>query len=383
MYYVHPDGNRTLWAKTTSKYAVIVRQHRCEVERAIVEGHPITSDVLNEYPDLAAEADEKGLTRPPIDDNYRPVWMHTRREFSVSHPMSAAGVPIGKVDRAKERYHEIVVAQAVEHGYPVPERVLEMYPQLRQATVAAPAEPLTPIGEWDIGWETAGDLADTSVTCSRCHAEPQRGESWYRGWRGNPVDNNQVYLCPSCQAELNKWDEQQLQAKLAEDQARLRQVRIAQIARWQEIVAGKPRACKHPNKVCDQSPTRTATISAGEHEVEMALCESCCDLMRRTAKHGGYRFSSRKLESTPVVETKPEPKENAYTDKDVTAYEERWDVYFETGGVATVRKTVKRIDSVGVLQVAFERADRGLSASTLEERRRIIRRRIRQLEKAA
>jgi hypothetical protein len=58
-------------------------------------------------------------------------------------------------------------------------------------------------------------------------------------------------------------------------------------------------------------------------------------------------------------------------------------VYFETGAVATVRKTVKRIDSVGVLCVAFERADRGLSASTLEERRKIIRRRIRQLEKAA
>jgi hypothetical protein len=33
--------------------------------------------------------------------------------------------------------------------------------------------------------------------------------------------------------------------------------------------------------------------------------------------------------------------------------------------------------------VAFERAERGLSASTLEERRQIIRRRIRQLEKAA
>jgi len=51
--------------------------------------------------------------------------------------------------------------------------------------------------------------------------------------------------------------------------------------------------------------------------------------------------------------------------------------------VSTVRKTVKRIDSVGVLRVAFERADRGLSASTLDERRKIIQRRIRQLEKAA
>ena len=64
------------------------------------------------------QADEKGLTRPPIDDTYRPVWMRTRREFSVSHPMSAAGVPIGKVDAAKERYHEIVVTQAVEPAIP-------------------------------------------------------------------------------------------------------------------------------------------------------------------------------------------------------------------------------------------------------------------------
>jgi hypothetical protein len=72
-----------------------------------------------------------------------------------------------------------------------------------------------------------------------------------------------------------------------------------------------------------------------------------------------------------------------YADEDVVAYETRWDVYLETGAVATVRKTVKRIDSIGVLRVAFERADRGLSAFTLRERRKIIGRRICQLEKAA
>lgn len=383
MYYIRPDGERVLWPGTTSRYEVIVRQHRCEVERAIVEGHPITGDVLNEYPDLAVQADEKGLTRPPADATYRPVWMRTRREFSVSHPMSAAGVPIGKVDGAKERYHEIVVAQAIERGYPVPERVLESYPQLRQAVVDAPAESLTPIGEWDIGWETAGDLAGTDVTCSRCRAEPQHGESWYRGWRGNPVDSNKVYLCPSCQVELNRWDEQQLQAKLAEDQARLRQVRVAQIAKWQEIVAGKPLACKHPNKVCSEAPTRIATISEGEHTVEMALCESCCDLVRRLAGRGGYRFSSRKIGPVTGTQTGSEARKPSYTDDDVAAYEGRWDVYLETGSLATVRKTVKRIDSAGVLRVASERAERGLSASTLEERRRIIQQRIRQLEKAA
>jgi hypothetical protein len=49
--------------------------------------------------------------------------------------------------------------------------------------------------------------------------------------------------------------------------------------------------------------------------------------------------------------------------------------------VPTVRKTVKRIDAIGILQVAFERADRGLNVSTLNDRRRIIQQRIRQLEK--
>jgi len=380
MCYVLPDGRRVLWPGTTSRYEVIVRQHRCEVERAIAEGHPITSDVLNEYPDLAVQADEKGLIHPPVDDSYRPVWTRTRREFSVSHPMSAGGVPIGKVDRAKERYHEIVVAQAVERGYPVPERVLGSYPGLRQAAVAALAEPLTPIGEWDIGWETWPISKTGSTTCARCQAKSQAGEDWYRGWKGN---HQPVYLCPSCQATLHAWSGEQLETKMAEDQARLRQARIAQIAKWQEIVAGKPLACKHPNKVCNQAPARIATISEGEHKVEMALCESCCDLMRCLARHGDYRFSSRKIESTADVEAGSELGGPSYTAEDVATYEGQWDVYFETGAVTTVRKTVKRIDSVGVLRVAFERADRGLSVSTLEERRKIIQRRIRQLEKAA
>jgi hypothetical protein len=380
MRYVGTHGQRTLWPGVTGKREVIVCQHRCEVERAIVEGHPITADVANEYPDLAVQADEKGLIHPPVDATYRPVWMHTRREFSVSHPIEAAGVPIGKTDRAKERYHEIVVAQAVERGYPVPERVLDSCPQLRQALVAASAESLIPIGEWDIGWETWPISKTGSTTCSRCQAQSQAGEDWYRGWK----DNHQpVYLCPSCQDTLHTWSQEQLETKLAEDQARLRQVRIAQIAKWQEIVDGKPLACKHPNKVCSEAPTRIVTLSEGELTVEMALCESCCDLMRRTAKHGGYRFSSHKLESTPTAKAEPDPKENAYTDNDVATYEDRWDVYFETGAVATVRRTVRRIDSVGVLRVAFDRADRGPSASTLEERRKIIQRRIRQLEKAA
>ena len=90
---------------------------------------------------------------------------------------------------------------------------------------------------------------------------------------------------------------------MAEDQARLRQVRIAQIAKWQEIVAGKPQACKHPNEVCSETPTRIATIGEGEHKVEMALCESCCDRMRRLARQSGYRFSSRKRASTPATES--------------------------------------------------------------------------------
>ena len=59
---------------------------------------------------------------------------------------------------------------------------------------------------------------------------------------------------------------------------------------------------------------------------------------------------------------------NPYTDEDVAICETRWDVYLETGAVRTVRKTVKRIDSIGVLRVAFERAAHSLSESTLEER---------------
>lgn len=241
-HYVHTDGHRTLWADITSRYAVIVRQHRCEAERAIVENRPITADVLNEYPDLAAQADEKGLSRPPADDrhssaDYRPVWTRTRREFSVSHPMDAAGVPIGKVDAAKERYHEVVVTRALELGYPVPERVLDSYPCLgRQPRTGAQAKP-----------------------------EPMAG------------------------------------------------------------------------KVDAQSPAEP-----------------------------------RPMQSAP-----------AYTEADVAEYERAWDVYFETGALSAMHKTVKRIDSVGVLQVAFERAERNLGASTLEERRKIIQSRIRQLQKAA
>lgn len=380
MYYIRSDGERVLWPDTTSRYEVIVCQHRCEVERAIVKGRPITGDVLNEYPDLAVRADEKGLTRPPIDDTYRPIWMRTRRELSVSHPMSAGGVPIGKVDAVKEQYHGIIVTQAMERGYPVPERVLESYPQLRQTAIAAPAESLTPIGEWDIGWEAWPIAKAGSTTCSRCQAQSQAGEDWYRGWKGN---HQPVYLCPSCQATLHARSEEQMQAKMAEDQARLRQVRIAQIARWQEIVAEKPLACKHPDKVCSEAPTRIATIGEGEHMVEMALCESCCDLVRRLARHGSYQFSSRKIEPAAGIDAGSEAEKPSYTDDDVAAYEGRWDVYLETGSLATFRKAVKRIDSIGILHVAFERTDRGLSASTLEERHKIIQRRIRQLEKAA
>ena len=72
-------------------------------------------------------------------------------------------------------------------------------------------------------------------------------------------------------------------------------------------------------------------------------------------------------EPSAAEETAQPADDHPYTDKGVAAYETRWDVYMETGSLATVRKTVKRIDSVGVSQVAFERADHGLSASTLQE----------------
>ena len=86
------------------------------------------------------------------------------------------------------------------------------------------------------------------------------------------------------------------------------------------------------------------------------------------------------IEETPQPETEDD---SPYSDEDVAAYEGQWDLYFETGPVSTVRKTAKRIDSIGILQVAYERVDRVLSESTIEDRRKIIQRRIRQLEKLA
>ena len=88
-------------------------------------------------------------------------------------------------------------------------------------------------------------------------------------------------------------------------------------------------------------------------------------------------------EGNAFVERMRETHPDLANREDVAAYEGQWDLYFETGPVSTVRKTVKQIDSIGILQVAYERADRALSESTIEDRRKIIQRRIRQLEKAA
>ncbi len=70
------------------------------------------ADVLNDYPDLASQANEKGLTLPPADSDYRPVWMRTLDEFGGALSGSA-----------RKHYHEIIVADAVERGYPVSDRV--------------------------------------------------------------------------------------------------------------------------------------------------------------------------------------------------------------------------------------------------------------------
>lgn len=86
------------------------------------------------------------------------------------------------------------------------------------------------------------------------------------------------------------------------------------------------------------------------------------------------------IKETPQPETEDD---SPYSDEDIAAYEGQWDLYFETGPVSTVRKVVKRIASIGILQVAYERVDRALSESTIEDRRTIIQRRIRQLEKLA
>jgi hypothetical protein len=614
-----PD--KTLWAGTESKYRVIASQHYAEVQRCLIERRPITADVLNEYPDLAMQADEDGLTRSPVDDDYRPVWMRTRDEFCVSHPMSAGGVPVGKVDQARERYHEIAVQDAVERGYPVPSRVREhygiesepkqlgtssqsdytqwqqikaQYPDVivlvprkdgyeayeadaatielvcgtsqgvrlfgtnrhvpavvipadrvedtisdlvkanykvarvdriepKAETLPKPSEQpepvsvtpamfydawetylgrgdeelteavldnynwramemfltgkhrdtevagrfrrfcraylhgqaygwgepfahvkiafdagadyplhtpldswrptlgpewLTPISEWDIGWETAGPFSrDTAVVCSRCRNTPRADEKWYRGWKGDsPANTRNVYLCPACQDELDRWSEWQLQAGLAEREERKCRIRAERMVKMVELQALREQRRERDNPdqpLCDNSyplvldggtlvgtfdptkpgcttqrATRRATLEAEDLTATFVLCDTCIDLLRKDARAYGIKFSSEAIEIGEALPPRGGnmPGENApgepqYSAEDVTAYEGHWDVYFETGGVPTVRKTAKRIDSIGILQVAFERAGRGLNTDTIEERRRIIQQRIRQLEK--
>jgi hypothetical protein len=552
----------TPWPGAASKYMVIAGQHRAEVQRCLTERRPVTGDVLSEYPDLAMQAEEKGLSRPPVDGSYQPLWMRTRDACCVSRPMHAGGVPIGRIDRAKERYHEIAVQDAVARGYPVPSdvcayyvieaapgqlvsssttderappapipadraedavaglvqaapegartdhieaevetppecsehaepepvsvtpamlydawetylgrdaaelteevrenyhlRALEMFlsgkrrdtevarhfrrfcrlylhaqaygwgepfAQVKTAFDAgadnalhAPLESwrpalgprwLTPIAEWDIGWETAGPLdVDAAVTCSRCRSTPRSDEDWVRGWQGdNPAEASKVYLCPACQDELHRFRAWQLQARRAEGEEhrhRARARRIGKLVKLQALreqrrgrdPAGPPSCDNAYPLVLDGGPligtpdptmpgctaqraTRRATLEAEGMTATFVLCDACAGALRASARAYGIRFSS---EALPAC-SGDVPGGRRYSAEDLAAYEGHWDVYFETGSVRAVRRTVRRIDAVGILHVAYERADRGASASTLDERRRIIRQRIRQLER--
>jgi len=58
------------------------------------------------------------------------IWMQTRRQYSVDYPQSAAGVPIGRVDHAREEEHEAAAYAAVAAGEEVPLKVLAAYPVL-------------------------------------------------------------------------------------------------------------------------------------------------------------------------------------------------------------------------------------------------------------
>jgi len=539
--------HQTLWPGATRKHRAIASQHYAEVQRCLTERRPITADVLIEYPDLAMQVEQNGLSRPPMDDGYRPVWMRTRDAFCVSHPMNAGGVPIGRVDRAKERYHEVAVQDAVARGYPVPPRVRAYYgieaapipadrvedaiadlapvgriepeseappehfehavPEPVSVTPAmlydaweaylgrdaeepteavrddyhrralemflsgkhgdtevaarfrrfcrvylhaqaygwgepsahvktafdagadnalhAPLESwrpalgpqwLTPIGEWDVGWETAGPLGvDAAVACSRCRSSPRSGQEWVRGWKGDsPAEASKVYLCPACQDELRRWSEWRLQARLAEGEEHRRRARFRRMGKLIELqsLREQRRGRNHADlPPCDnayllildggpllgtldptrpsctaQRATRRATLEAEGMTATFVLCDACANVLRKDARAYGIRFSS---EALPACD-RDVPGDNAsgddapgaprYSAEDVVAYEGHWDVYFETGSVPTVRRTVKRIDAAGILHVAYERADRGASASTLDERRRIIQNRIRQLE---
>lgn len=138
--------------------------------------------------------------------------MRTRREFSISHPDTAGGVPSGKVDAAKERYHCIAVLDAVKRGYPVPDRVCKDY----------------------------------------------------------------------------AWESEQAQ------------------------------------------PAPEPSTAKMETEIEPQVTTS------------------------EAEETIQPTNDHPYTDENVAAYEDRWDLYLETGSLNTVRKTVRRIDAVGILWLALE-----------------------------
>jgi len=326
MRYTGEHAPRTLWAGVTGHYEAVLEQHRCEVQRAIIEGRPVTADVLNEYPDLVKKAGEKGLTCPPVDDDYRPVWMRTQREFSVSHPMSAGGVPIGKVDMHKQRYHELVVLSAVARGYPVPDRVRSNYPE-EIKPVAGPHgdQELSPIEEWDKSWEDCSPTLNT--TCSRCGGSPA-GEGEKRWLR---ACGEQTYLCPKCLDALLAWKEKHIQAAKEKNQAKDKEMRRARAQARKARTEAKPPVCDNasrgPNgwkggvsitpQCLDNLAARVVTVyydeymDDGEHDT-MNLCDECYRILRKEARAHGYKLRSKKLSAArPKAKAEAKPKAKA------------------------------------------------------------------------
>ncbi|MBN1934613.1 MAG: hypothetical protein JW934_08100, partial [Anaerolineae bacterium] len=129
---------------------------------------------------------------------------------------------------------------------------------------------------------------------------------------------------------------------------------------------------KHPTSDPEERSLLCPTCQAELHRWKESL------LQERLAEEQACKAAvkaKQKAQVGPAPVAEP-------TETDVAEYEQTWDVYFETGAVATVKKTAARITSAGVLIVALARLDRG-NPATVEERRKIIESRIKQLQKAA
>ena len=125
MHYAPPgNARRILWPGYTSKWKVIVAQHKYLIKAASSMRHSIPPEVAVEYPDLAKEYSLE------VSDTAVPLWARPKKSLK----------------RKVRRAHTYIVHRAVEAGYPVPAAVLADYPDLQMfaAPDSASLQPETP-----------------------------------------------------------------------------------------------------------------------------------------------------------------------------------------------------------------------------------------------